>query len=76
MYNNNNRNLTAQPDIYAILNTDDPAIEGPIDTDALVKDIFSTDYSLAQSPIQLDSSTSTNSSQFNFNNGKKKIKRK
>ncbi|GAA5801894.1 hypothetical protein HPULCUR_007352 [Helicostylum pulchrum] len=68
MYNNNNRNLTAQPDIYAILNTDDPAIEGPIDTDALVKDIFSTDYSLAQSPIQLDSSTSTNSSQFNFNN--------
>ncbi|KAI8094225.1 hypothetical protein BDF21DRAFT_408251 [Thamnidium elegans] len=67
MYNNNS-NLTAPPDIYAILNTDDPAIEGPIDTDALVKDIFSTDYSSVQSPIQLDSSTSTNSSQFNFNN--------
>ncbi|GAA5815454.1 hypothetical protein MFLAVUS_008965 [Mucor flavus] len=63
MYNNNS-NLTAQPDIYAILNTDDPAIEGPIDTDALVKDIFSTSYS----PIQPDSSTSTNSSQFDFNN--------
>lgn len=75
MYNNNS-NLTAQPDIYAILNTDDPAIEGPIDTDALVKDIFGTDYSLAHSPIQFDSSTSTNSSQFDFNNGKKRLSQK
>lgn len=39
MYNNH-------PDIYDILNNEDPVIEGPIDTDALVKDIFDTDYSM------------------------------
>ncbi|KAI7893445.1 uncharacterized protein EV154DRAFT_152814, partial [Mucor mucedo] len=32
-----------QPNIYDILNNEDPVIEGPIDTDALVKDIFDTD---------------------------------
>jgi hypothetical protein len=55
MYNPNNQ--LKQPDIYAILNTEDPAIEGPIDTDALVKDIFDTNYST--------------SNEFNFNHGKK-----
>lgn len=75
MYNNNqpySNNLTARPspDIYAILNSteDPPIIEEPIDTDALVKDIFSTNYA---SPLHLPCT------EFNFNHGKKKkIKQK
>ncbi|CAO3647352.1 unnamed protein product [Mucor hiemalis] len=59
MYNNMNNNLTAtpplaqpqlQPDIYAILSTDDTSpISGPIDTDALVMDIFDANYSTMSS---------------------------
>lgn len=59
MYNNMNNNLTAtpplsqpqlQPDIYAILSSDDTSpMSGPIDTDALVMDIFDTNYSTMSS---------------------------
>lgn len=55
-----NNNLTAtpplsqqpqlQPDIYAILSSDDtPPMSGTIDTDALVMDIFDTNYSTMSS---------------------------
>jgi hypothetical protein len=77
MYNNNN-NLTAQrqqhhqePDIYALLSTDDPTTlddsHGPFDTDALVMDIFDTNYSTLSNTNTANSSVTNNSTNTNNN---------